>query len=128
MLDKKQVEEIGDSKFNYKERVIGKINQLNDSGSNEGFILSFELMGLAINSEDEICIKKRNRFLHGSMPFETEGKKNIEIKQIALRIHSLVCSLILKYAGCTGYVKNNLKYFELINSKNKLNEPLFKKL
>ncbi len=124
------VNKLLDSKFNFKKRVLNKLDQLNDIGNNESFLMSFELMGLELNSAEIQCIKNRNRFLHGNMPFENEGKgvKDKELSEIALRTHDLVCSLILKYAGCNCYFKNNLKYLNLDDGENKIIEPLFKKI
>ena len=124
------VNEIEDSKFNSKQRVLNKLDQLNDIGNNESFFMSFELMGLKLNAAEKQCIKKRNRFLHGNMPFEneTENVKNKELSEIALRAHSLVSSLILKYAGCSCYLKNKLRYIDLASGENEINEPLFKKI
>lgn len=124
------VNELDDSKFNFKQRALNKMEQLNDIGNNESFLMSFELMGLKLNTAEKQCIKKRNRFLHGNMPFENEPEsvKTKELSEVALRTHYLVCTLILKYAGCSCYLKNTLKYFDLANGENKIREPLFKKI
>lgn len=124
------VNKLDDSKLNFKQRVLNKMDQLNDIGNNESFLISFDLMGLKLNEAEKQCIKKRNRFLHGNMPFENEPEsvKTKELSEIALRTHYLVSSLILKYAGCSCYLKNTLKNFDLANGENKVDEPLFKKI
>ncbi|KYG80978.1 hypothetical protein EV198_2856 [Roseivirga ehrenbergii] len=124
------VNKLDDSKLNFKQRVLNKMDQLNDIGNNESFLISFDLMGLKLNKAEKQCIKKRNRFLHGNMPFENEPEsvKTKELSEIALRTHYLVSSLILKYAGCSCYLKNTLKYLDLANGENKVDEPLFKKI
>ena len=122
------IEELPANEFLHKGRVLGKIAQLNDIGNNEGFIAAFELVGLTLTKADKEYINKRNRFLHGRFDFENEpeDKRNQGLQKIALNVHLLTCSLLLKHVGFSGPVKNFLKYLDLVNKKNEVDEPLFR--
>jgi hypothetical protein len=127
---KKIIGSLPDDAFNNKKRVLNKLNELNDVGNNESFYLAFELMGIALNNDEKNCIKLRNRFLHGNIPFqnELEQTRKGELQKITLTAHLLTCSLILKYFNFSGSVKNFLKYWDLVNGDDKISSPLFKKI
>lgn len=123
---RQKVDELDDAVFNFKDRVINKINEIDDIGNNESFYKSFELLGLKLNKREKFCIKKRNDFLHGRFPFDNDLKEEgyKELNEINLRIHYLVCSLILKFADCSCYRKNNYMYF-YESSVDKDDEDMF---
>lgn len=114
---KKIISAIPDNEFNDKASVLRKIDNLNTVGNNDSFKLAFKLVGFNLTKEDEKCILMRNRFLHGNIPFENEPEqtKKKELLNLTLNAHLLTCSLILKYAGYSGVVKNFLKYWDLVN-------------
>jgi hypothetical protein len=85
-------------------------------------------MGINLSSDDQDCINNRNKFLHGNIPFDHETKENRrkELSKINLTAHLLTCALLLKYAGYKGPIKNYLKYLDLINDLDTINQPLFR--
>lgn len=116
-----------DEEFNDKNSVLRKLDNLRVVGNNDSFKLAFKLVGFNLTKEDEKCISMRNRFLHGNIPFENEPEqqKKKELLNITLAAHLLTCSLILKYAGYKGVVKNFLKYWDLVNKVENI-APLFR--
>jgi hypothetical protein len=120
---------IPDHEFNDKGSVLRKLDNLNMVGNNDSFKLAFKLVGFNLTNEDEKCISMRNRFLHGNIPFENEPeqRKMKELLNITLNAHLLTCSLILKYTGYRGVIKNFLKYWDLVN-KVQNDAPLFRKI
>lgn len=114
---KTKISSLSDSLFNKKDSVLRKLNSLNQIGNNESFNSAFDLVGFKLTKVDKDYISMRNRFLHGNIPFENEpeDRKNKELRNIALSVHLLTCSLILKYAGFNGAVKDFLKYWDLRN-------------
>lgn len=117
-------------KFNDKNAVIRKIENINSVGNTDAFALAFKCVGIKLSKEDIECISMRNKFLHGNVPYDHESDevRNKELSIINLSAHLLTCSLILKYAGYSGVVKNYLKYLDLINGFNQINQPLFRKI
>lgn len=114
---KMTISNISESEFNDKASVLRKLENLNMVGNNDSFKLAFKLVGFPLTQEDEKCIAMRNRFLHGNIPFEDEpqSKREKGLRNITLKAHFLTCSLILKYAGFNGVVKDFLKYWDLMN-------------
>lgn len=125
---RKIIKPLPDENFNDKEAVIKKIENINSIGNADAFKLAFELMGITLTEEDKECINNRNKFLHGSIPFDHETKENRrkELSIINLNAHLITCALILKYAGYNGPIKNFHKYLDLINNLNSINQPLFR--
>jgi hypothetical protein len=126
---KKILEPISDEEFNNKRSVINKLDQLNQIGNKEGFLLSFKLLSIALSKDDERCLIERNNFLHGKIPFENElPVKNFEIQHIVYKLHMLLCSLILKYSGYSGFILNNIKLVDLTYFKKNINEQLLREI
>jgi hypothetical protein len=122
------VKPLSDDEFNDKEAVIRKIENINSIGNADAFKLAFELVGIQLSNDDQECIKNRNKFLHGNIPYDHESKENRkkELSIINLNAHLITCSLILKYAGYKGPIKNFLKYLDIVNDINSINQPLFR--
>ena len=126
---KKIIELIDDQEFNNKKSVLNKLEQLNQVGNKEGFLLSFKLLSIQLSADDERCLIERNNFLHGNIPFENEvPRKNFEIQHIVYKLHMLLCALILKYSGYHGFILNNIKLIDLIYFKRNINEPLLRQI
>lgn len=127
---RKIIDPISEGKFNNKETIIKRVQNLNQVGNTESFKKAFELLEMELTVNDEFCISKRNDFLHGRIPFmdEEEGQKNDELKHIADKLHFLVSCLIFKYAGFSGYVLNKSKLYSALKSKKKIEEPLIRKI
>lgn len=118
---------IEENKFNNKNAVINKIEQLNQVGNKESFLLCFKLLDIKLSDDEINCLSKRNDFLHGRIPFEDEND-DFELQYIVYKLHQLVSSLILKKADYNGLVLNNAKYKDYERERNKLKEKLFIKI
>jgi len=102
--------------FKNKAMVVKKIDNLNQVGNTEAFQLCFELVGIKLQQSELDCIRLRNDFLHGRIPFEDEvALDHLLLQRITLQLHQLVCGLILKYKGFSGQLINNMTYIELQN-------------
>lgn len=124
------ISDIPEDNFNDKNMVIKKIENLNAIGNNDSFILAFKLAGYKLSKEDKKYIRLRNRFLHGNIPFdnEVEQLKNDALLEITTNTHFLVCSLLLKYVGYDGVVKDLLSYINLKKGIYSHETPLFRKI
>ncbi|WP_458626430.1 hypothetical protein [Winogradskyella sp. PC D3.3] len=127
---KQEIESLDDSNFNRKNSVLNKIQDLNKPGNNESFRLAFEMVGFELSKNDKKCIAMRNRFLHGNMPYDNEvqEERQKQLAKISLSAHFLTCCLILKYIGFDGYVKNFLKFLDITNEIDEIDEKLFRKI
>ncbi|AUC77445.1 hypothetical protein [Olleya sp. Bg11-27] len=126
---KKIVDVIPESEFNSKKMVLNKLEQINQVGNRDSFLLSFKLLNIKLSEDDKRCINMRNDFLHGRIPFDVENDpKAYELHHIVYKLHLLVCSLILKYSGFSGLMLNNIKLADLLHFDKKLNETLFRKI
>ncbi len=127
---KKVIELVDITNFNSKETVLKKIEQLNQIGNTDSFFAMFHLLTIKLNEDDERCITKRNDFLHGRIPFENEPEdfKNNELKHIVYKYHFLLCAAILKNAGFSGYLMNNLRFAGELQLNKKIYEPFFRKI
>ena len=127
---KQKIESLDDSNFNRKNSVLNKLQDLNKPGNNESFRLAFELVGFELSKNDKNCIAMRNRFLHGNMPYDNEvqDERQKQLAKISLSAHFLTCCLILKYIGFDGYAKNFLKFLDITNEIDEVDEKLFRKI
>ncbi|MCF0052095.1 hypothetical protein LXM25_18655 [Dyadobacter sp. LJ53] len=117
---------VSPSKFNNLTAVNQRIEQLNQVGNTDSFYKIFELSNLSLSPTDKECLKKRNDFLHGRIPFEDERQEysKSELAAIVFRMHLLLCALLLKMGGFSGYLFNNLRY----RFPELKNEPIYRKL
>lgn len=126
------INELDDLVFNNKKAVLNKLEQLNQVGNRDSFILAFKLLGVSLNMDDENCISMRNEFLHGRIPYENEihekEEKDYQLQHIVYKLHLLITSLIFKYCGYSGYMLNNIKLIDLIHFKKNIKEPLFRQI
>jgi hypothetical protein len=81
-----------------------KIAGLNSPTNRDKLVKTFTLYGIALSQEDIAVIDKRNDYLHGRNPLNSQ--QQFELNQISLRLHTLIVSLILKVAGYSGHVVN----------------------
>jgi len=126
------INELEDSVFNNKQMVLNKLEQLNQVGNRDSFLLAFKLLEISLNDDDIICINMRNDFLHGRIPYENEDKEKEEkdymLQHIVYKLHLLTTSLIFKYCGYSGFMLNNIKLVDLIYFKKNIKEPLFREI
>ena len=129
---KKTISAIDDNEFNNKKSIINKLEQINQVGNSDSFLLSFELLDIALNDDDINCINMRNDFLHGRLPFENEAlekdEKDYQLQHIVYKLHFLISSLIFKKCGYNGYLLNNIKLVDLMHFKKNIQEPLFRNI
>ncbi|RZA01101.1 MAG: hypothetical protein EOP47_11955 [Sphingobacteriaceae bacterium] len=115
-----------ESDFNNRDLYLQRIEQLNQIGNTDSFMKAFELMGLYLNDKDRDCLTKRNDFLHGRIPFEEQPGQpiNTELATVVMRLHLLLCALMLKMTGYSGFLFNNMRYrFPELE-----NEPIYRNL
>lgn len=107
-----------------------KIMNLNSPTNSDKLKKPFELYGIELNEHDKKTIQHRNKFLHGTSPivgFEESKDKRIELLLIAHKMNFLVCSLLLKHLGYSGYVCNYFSDLER-NTKGKPSERFTRKI
>lgn len=104
-----------------------KINDLNRPTNSKKLLKPFEIYGIPLNKEQELILSHRNKFLHGTAPFnENElDSKEFEITNISLKLLFLISCLILKYCGYSGYILN-LSTWHSHGNKKEDNEHIFK--
>jgi hypothetical protein len=107
---------ISEESFNILDK---KINSINSPTNKDKLIKTFANYGIELSNEDEQIIGKRNLYLHGSKPLKTSDI--FELTQISLRLHTLIVSLLLKYAGYSGHVVNLDFYAHLLDEKRRNN-------
>lgn len=85
-----------------------KINDLNRPTNSKKLLRPFEIYGIPLNKEQQKILSHRNKFLHGTAPFnENElDSKEFEIANISMKLLFLISCLILKYCGYSGYILN----------------------
>jgi len=120
------VNDFDDDNFNNKKLILQKIEHLNQIGNTDSFSKAFELLNLQLSDKDLQAINKRNDFLHGRLPFEDEEQstKEKELQLVTLRLHFLLCSLILKMCGYDGYLVNNIR----LNFHEMTDEPVYRNI
>jgi len=110
--------------FNSKDVIIKRLEQINQQTNFDSFEKVFTDVGIKLNPFDKDCLKLRDQFLHGKIPFYED--QNNELDFIIYRLHFLICALILKSIGFSGHLKNNVIHFKLIIRNRNLTEPLFR--
>ncbi len=126
---KEVINKVKQSEFNNKSSVLKKLEQINQVGNKDSFLLSFQLLDIPLNEDDKRCINMRNDFLHGRIPFENEeDSEDYKLQHIVYKLHLLTTSLIMKYCGYNGLMLNNIKLADLIHFRKNINEPLFRKI
>jgi hypothetical protein len=84
-----------------------KIMDLNNPTNRDRLFKPFELYGIKLTEAEISSLDNRNDFLHGRSPHEDVSK----IKKVALDLHFLLCCLLLKYVGYSGYINNPAIHF-----------------
>jgi hypothetical protein len=112
--------------FNSKDVIIKRLEQINQQSNFDTFESIFIDVGIKLNSFDKYCLKLRDQFLHGKIPFYED--QNSELDFIIYRLHFLICALILKSIGFSGHLVNNVIHFKLRMRNLNLTEPLFRRI
>ena len=115
--------------FNNRNVILNKIENINQLSNIDSILQSFKLLGIDLTDNDTFCIKRRNDFLHGKIPFENEmdqSMKITELRLIAFKLHFLICVLLLKMAGYNGYLMNFATFLKLRLNYGEIKEPPFR--
>jgi len=73
----------------------------------------YDILNINLTEQDKKNIDKRNKFLHGSMPYKEKDYMKLSKKlfYINLELNYLVNALVYKYIGYDGILKNLAKTF-----------------
>lgn len=127
----KELNKVPDEKFNSKEAIVKKLEQLNQVTNKDSFKTAFKSFGIILTQSDEEALLLRNDFLHGRLPFENESEymHKQELRYTTYKLHFLLSLLIMKGAEFSGYIINSPKLFSLISPDGKeVKEPAFWKI
>lgn len=85
-------------------------NNLNSPTNQDKLTASFIKYGYQLSKRDLEAIKKRNSTLHGNLTNVNKAliDQQWDLFALALRLHKLCCILLLKAAGYTGNIQNNV--------------------
>lgn len=112
----------------YGRQIIdAKINDLNRPTNSKKLSKPFEIYGIKLSKNDIKILNHRNKFLHGSAPFEEDQlkQKEVELAYISSKLFSLINMLALKYCGYSGHLYDHGSFHQLY-WEEKVTEPLFK--
>jgi hypothetical protein len=112
------------------ERLINKIESINRIPNSDALRKPFDLVGITLTDEDIKVLEVRNRYLHGNKP--NNSAIRFDLEAIALKLHCLICKLILKhisYAGHFMYLpawyhmhnRETIKLFQKVDIKEIIN-------
>lgn len=120
------VEETDDSQFNSKEIVLRRITNINQKTNVDNYFTAFESVKYKLTDFDRYCLKQRDVFLNGKIPVTQEDGN--ELDYIIFKLHYLICVLVLKTAGYSGYLFNNVTFRKILTKDMKIKEPLVLKI
>ncbi len=112
----------------YGNEVLNKnISNINKPTNSKKLSKPFELYNIRLSKSELLILNHRNKFLHGTSPFNEEEleSKDKEIAYISKKLLTLCNSLILKYCGYSGHMVDYGGYHQLNWEENRT-EPLFK--
>lgn len=105
-----------------------RLNSLNAPTNTDKLSKPFAEVGYTITDEEKKIIKLRDTFLHGSIKsFGTLDDDFKGLFYISLKLHFLICILLLKNAGFEGRIINYPKLYEYITEKY-LEEEVLRKI
>ncbi len=104
-----------------------KINELNKPTNSKKLSYPFQLYKIKLSVEEIEILNHRNKFLHGTSPFEETEliDKKYELKFIIAHLKFMINCLMLKYVGYSGHIVNNPGFMEY-NTKKTVSNHLFK--
>ena len=110
-----------------KNILTSKIDNINSPTNSKKLSKPFEIYNLKLSKTELEILNHRNKFLHGTSPFEEEDlqNKDSDIAFISKKLLTLCNSLILKYCGYSGHTIDYSGYHQL-RWENKVTEHLFK--
>jgi len=104
-----------------------KINELNNPTNSKKLSYPFQLYKINLSIEEIEILNHRNKFLHGSSPFEETEliDKKYELKFIIAHLKFMINCLMLKYVDYSGHIVNNPALMEY-NTKETISNHLFR--
>lgn len=103
------IEEYSEFISDYGKSILyAKIQDINKPTNSKKLSKAFELLGIRLSKSDLDILNHRNKFLHGTSPFEEIQlqEKTKEISYISKKLHFMITCLILKYIGYRGHIVN----------------------
>ncbi|MFA6400451.1 MAG: hypothetical protein WCX31_02330 [Salinivirgaceae bacterium] len=88
-----------------------KFNNLNSPTNRDKLTKPFKLTGIELSEQDLSTLEQRNKYLHGIEPDNINWR--FEQDLIALKLHTIVSSLILKHCGYVGHIINSAGWYVL---------------
>jgi hypothetical protein len=103
-----------------------KINEINRPTNSKKLSMPFEFYEIPLSKTDIGILNYRNKFLHGTSPFEEEELKDKleDVNYISLKLQYLINCLVLKYCNYKGHIVNFGSWHQY-NLKGCIKEPLF---
>lgn len=93
-------------------KLKAKINSLSGPTNIDKLSKPFGIYQYQLTSEDDRIIKQRNSALHGSVKASRSiDQAFTQLQDVALGLHRLCCTLLLKMANYRGYIINNQRFF-----------------
>lgn len=94
--------------------LTSKINEINRPTNSKKLAFPFEYYGIELNQVEKEILNHRNKFLHGSSPFEEIQleEKQTELLFIISHLLFMVNTLLLKYVGYSGHITHNPSILE----------------
>jgi hypothetical protein len=93
-------------------KVKAKINSLSGPTNIDKLSAPFGIYQYQLTPEDDRIIRQRNSVLHGSVKASmTIDQAFQQLQDVALGLHRLCCTLLLKMADYQGYIINNQRLF-----------------
>ncbi|MEI3789455.1 MULTISPECIES: hypothetical protein [unclassified Chryseobacterium] len=107
--------------------ITSKINEINKPTNSKKLAFPFEYYGITLNEIEKEILNHRNKFLHGTSPFEEVQleEKQTELLFIISHLLFMVNSLLLKYIGYSGHIAHNPSILEY-RKKIPLSDKLYK--
>lgn len=89
--------------------LTSKINELNSPTNSKKLAFPFEYYGITLNEVEKEILNHRNKFLHGTSPFEENllDQKETELIIIVSHLLFMVNTLLLKYINYNGHITHN---------------------
>ena len=93
-------------------KLKAKINSLSGPTNIDKLSMPFGIYQYQLTPEDNRIIRQRNSVLHGSVKASMSiDQAFLQLQDVALGLHRLCCTLLLKMANYQGYIINNQRTF-----------------
>ena len=116
--------------FEYKDSIVEKrINGMYTPINIDKLTEAYSILQIPLTKKDKKNIQSRNKFLHGSTPFNNKNAESFPRKllYINLELNYLVNALVLKHIGYDGIIKNLAKIYLDDSNLSELKEQEYHK-